>query len=190
MPDEIFDRIKKRLEPRGNPRLWPPFDRDEEVARELLQINPQELTRDEIRRPEFAAATVAGLLLWADCLEESHRLSQEIPNQTGSFWHGIMHRREPDYPNARYWFGRVGNHPAFPEIYAAALEALGALDTPGAKALKEEMETWSAWNPMAFIALVERAKEKGDAGQERALEAVQAAEIRLLVDWTYRQAID
>ena len=51
------------------------------------------------------------------------------------------------------------------------------------------METWSAWNPMAFIALVERAKEKGDAGQERALEAVQAAEIRLLVDWTYRQAI-
>ncbi|MGQ9807338.1 MAG: hypothetical protein ACUVSM_13945 [Armatimonadota bacterium] len=189
MPDEIFERIKKRLEARGNPRLWPPFNRDEEVGRELMQMNPQDLTRDEIRRPEFAGATVAGLLLWADCLEESHRLSQEIPNTTGSFWHGIMHRREADYPNARYWFGRVGNHPVFPEIYSGALEALGAVGTPEAKALREEMETWAAWNPMAFIALVERAKEKGTPGQEQALEAVQAVEIRLLVDWTYRQAI-
>ncbi len=189
MSDEIFYRIKKRLEARGNPRLWPPFDRDEEVARELLQINPQDLTRDEIRHPEFAGAAVAGLLLWADCLPESHRLSQEIPNTTGSFWHGIMHRREPDYPNARYWFGRVGNHPLFPDIYSGALESLAALDAPEAAALREEMETWSAWNPMAFIALIERAREKGDAGQEKALEAVQAVEIRLLLDWTYRQAI-
>jgi hypothetical protein len=59
-------------------------------------------------RPELSA----GLWLYVDELERSHRISQNLPNSTGAFWHAIMHRREGDFGNSHYWFRRVGEHPA------------------------------------------------------------------------------
>ena len=53
---------------------------------------------------DMAQACLAGLWLYHDFLDESHSISQEIATSTGSFWHGIMHRREPDPSNAKYWF--------------------------------------------------------------------------------------
>ncbi|MXY48835.1 MAG: hypothetical protein F4Y38_05980 [Gemmatimonadetes bacterium] len=52
----------------------------------------------------------SALWLYHDFLVTSHTISQQITTPTGSYWHGIMHRREPDYPNGKYWFGRVGAH--------------------------------------------------------------------------------
>lgn len=58
----------------------------------------------------------AGLWMYIDDLERSHTVSQSIPDATGSYWHGIMHRREGDFGNSHYWFRRVGAHPAMEKI--------------------------------------------------------------------------
>ena len=50
----------------------------------------------------------AAIWLRFDFLEESHRISQSLDTPEGSFWHGVMHRREPDFFNAKYWFRRAG----------------------------------------------------------------------------------
>lgn len=60
----------------------------------------------------------AGLWLLAGDLDASHTISQSIASAEGSFWHGIMHRREGDGNNAKYWFRRVGSHPVLEQLAA------------------------------------------------------------------------
>ena len=59
---------------------------------------------------------LSGLWLLAGDIDRSHTISQDIHTSTGSFLHGIMHRREGDFGNAKYWFRKVGNHPVLVQI--------------------------------------------------------------------------
>lgn len=45
---------------------------------------------------DMARCCLAGVWLLHDYLNESHVISQEIETSSGSFWHGVMHRREGD----------------------------------------------------------------------------------------------
>ena len=58
---------------------------------------------------EMAKCCLSALWLFQDFLEESHRLSQSIHTSAGSYLHGIMHRREGDFSNAKYWFDKAGS---------------------------------------------------------------------------------
>ncbi|MEM6393695.1 MAG: hypothetical protein AAF797_13050 [Planctomycetota bacterium] len=58
----------------------------------------------------------AGLWLYADDLDASHTISQSIDTPTGSYWHAIMHRREGDFGNCKYWYRLAGDHPVLAEI--------------------------------------------------------------------------
>lgn len=60
---------------------------------------------------EGSPLVLSGLWLYVDDLDRSHTLSQDIHTSTGSYWHAIMHRREGDFWNSKYWFRKVGDHP-------------------------------------------------------------------------------
>lgn len=59
---------------------------------------------------------LSGFWLVAGDIHRSHSISQDIGSAEGSFLHGIMHRREMDFGNSKYWFRRVGSHPTFEQI--------------------------------------------------------------------------
>src|SRR3972149_6073193 len=56
----------------------------------------------EVIDTNMANACLAAVWLYQDFLQESHNISQTIHTQTGSCWHGIMHRLEPDFYNSKY----------------------------------------------------------------------------------------
>ncbi len=116
------------------------------------------------------AACRAGLWLAFNFLDESHTISQGVETPEGSFWHAILHRREPDPSNSKYWFRRVGDHPVIPRVRAEA-QALGCPYS----------------GPFDFVDLVERVRGTGTADEDLA-RRVQRAEWELLFDHCYRRA--
>ena len=46
---------------------------------------------------------LAAIWLNVDDLDRSHTISQGISGPFGAYWHGIMHRREGDFWNSKYW---------------------------------------------------------------------------------------
>jgi hypothetical protein len=136
-----------------------------------------------IQDQEMARACLAGLWLYHDYLDESHGISQGIGTASGSYWHGLMHRREPDFDNAKYWFRRVGQHAIFPALHAAAAELNASVELqPAAKFLA----TQSAWDPFAFIDLCESCLA-GRSNHTVLCQQIQQREWELLFDYCYRR---
>src|SRR4051812_48137815 len=123
-----------------------------------------------VRDPLAARACLAGLWLYHDFLDESHAISQELDTKEGSFWHAIMHRREPDAGNSKYWWRAVGSHPVLDRLVA---------DAPGVG--------YAYTTPQSFVDFCERVRGTGSADEELA-KRVQALEWRLLFDWCYGRA--
>jgi hypothetical protein len=124
-----------------------------------------------IRDPEMARACLAGLWLRFDFVDESHKISHEIESPTGSFWHAIMHRREPDAGNSKYWYRTIGRHPVVSALERQA-PALG----------------YGYSNPAAFVDFCERVRDTGRPDEEVAKQ-VQALEWRLLFEHCLSAAV-
>jgi hypothetical protein len=123
-----------------------PMPLDAGVRNAKLAAQIELLTWDTpIRDANACQACLAGLWLLANDLDRSHRISQELKTPEGSFWHGILHRRQGDYGNAKYWFRRVDRHPVFAAI---------APD----------------WDPFAFVDQVEACVVRGDGDRDRLIE--------------------
>ena len=58
----------------------------------------------------------AGLHLWNDELSLSHEIAQKNENRDGNYLHAILHRREGDFENSRYWLQRIKHHPVWEKM--------------------------------------------------------------------------
>lgn len=97
------------------------------------------------------------VLLWNDYLDDAHARVQDLPGPDAAFVHGIMHRREPDYSNARYWFGRVGDHPAFEPLADAAAPVLASHASLPFRLIRD-----GRWDGFAFIDAVSATSRSSD----------------------------
>lgn len=158
------------------------------LLRQLKLRNYMASGGDEVE----AEAVLAGLLQVNDYLDESHNHSQGIQGKgqdvNGDYWHGIMHRREPDYGNGKYWFRRVGHHPCFDRLPALAGQALDECDSPDASQWKSRLSDPSGWDSAAFIDFCQDAEISSDAELKTAAMRIQWAEMLLLLEHSWRQA--
>ncbi len=133
----------------------------------------------------FARACLAGAYLYADHWDTAHRIAQELPTKEGSYWHAIIHRREPDYWNSKYWFRQVAHHPVFDEL-TARVQKLSK--NPVFQQWGDQVLTEGRWDPFRFVDLCEDAvQQKGDL--EAFCLAVQHQEFLLLFEYCYSRAV-
>lgn len=128
---------------------------------------------------DMAACCLAAVWLLHDFLDESHSISQQVDTPAGSYWHGIMHRREGDFSNAKYWFRRVGAHPIYDE--------LGPRLTEVAPSLAARLAPRGRFDPLAMVDAVQAALSS-ERELEAACRAVQQLEWELLFDHCHRAA--
>jgi len=114
------------------------------------------------------AAVRAGLYVHCGCWDQAHDLADSVQKPDGYFWHGIVHRQEPDAANSSYWFRMTGRHPIFPKLAEEAANA--------------GYETGTQWDPFAFIESCEKARQHPGSAEEKLAEQVQLFEWQLLFD--------
>jgi hypothetical protein len=117
----------------------------------------------------------AELFLLFDDLEESHTIVQDSNLDVASYLHGILHRREGDFDNARYWFRRSGTLPFFDELHSKSAKFL------------DDFAKQLGWDPYLFTYHCEQNKF-GDDSFTKDLVQIQRAEFETVLDYTWRQA--
>jgi len=184
---QIVKKIITELESRDPcPSLSPTEDWNSELTIRIENYSHGELFDGfAVTDSEFGDCVKSGLLLWNDALDSSHKIVQNIGTKTGNYWHAIMHRRESDYSNAKYWFGRVGKHPIYFQLHRHAME-LSQTEQLGE--YTDILESNEEWNAVQFVDWCQAAKSLDDR-VKNFLEQLQLKEIGLLIDFSCKNAL-
>ncbi len=147
----LFERVWKLCQTPTPPDLGPgprPDITDEPALRQRLAALAGELPLP----PRQADLLLGTVLLWHDHLAAAHAIAQQISDADGSYLHGLMHRREPDYSNAKYWFRRAARHAVLTPLAAAVDDWLRERGETG---LAGRLLAGGRWDCLAFVDLCE-----------------------------------
>lgn len=166
--------------------------RDSNWLGERIQKLPlQDLAKGKLDRIELLALR-AGLFQWHDFLDESHQCSQQIEGEglhrNGDYWHAIMHRREPDYSNSKYWFRSVGKHPVFARLASVAHRILLESGATSSEGWIERLGVPKSWDSFAFVDLCQSVARQSDPIPDLVARQIQRAEQSLLLSHTFAAA--
>jgi hypothetical protein len=154
-------------------------------AKPLLEsVEPSDLVVPSVVREPEARAMLAAMWLWHDWLDESHTIAQSLESPTGSFWHAIMHRREGDFGNSKYWYARCRAHPALAVLHAQSSPLINPLPADRLL-LKLGLDQWS---PPAFVDLVEAVHDQPQDPRHQIAVMLQRLEWQVLFDHCTRLA--
>ncbi|MBV8898931.1 MAG: hypothetical protein JOY92_02320 [Verrucomicrobia bacterium] len=129
------------------PRVSP----DEPAPDPQLLSRIEAITDSDLGLPERQKAACVRALLWyaAGDLHAAHEIVQPMPGPDGAYIHGMIHRVEDDFDNARYWFSRAAAHPASAEIYRHAVVNSTAI------------AAHPLWDPVYVTDLLEQSRRTG-----------------------------
>ena len=152
-----------------------PERRDEALSLDACHRQIEQALNSLDATPQANQLLSSAALLWHDHLDASHTISQDIHDADGSLLHGIMHRREPDYPNAKYWFNRTGPHSVFEGLPERCQSFLTETSLRG---LAE-----GNWDAIEMVDAVSRTSK--NTTDYTLLQRVQAEEITALLERTF-----
>ena len=121
-------------------------------------------------------ALVRGGLFYAiDALDDAHAFFQDAQGDLAAYWHGMLHRREGDFENARYWYRRAGVLPCFAALHRAASE------------FSADMARQANWDPYLLTGECEQARFGAEESVAQ-LVKLQRVEFDGLFDYCWRQS--
>ncbi len=139
--------------------------------------------------PHLRSCLEAALWLWADDLETAHRLCQDVPTLYGAAWHAVMHRREPDFFNSKYWWRRAGGV-KWTTLQYSLRDLVNKRLASKKHPLLQSFRAACTQNddPCKFVDLVERSQQSDDTDLLSALLDIQRLEWGVLFLETWERA--
>ena len=138
--EQFLGKLQTPRVSRSNPEI------QHELVKELNNVSDLVLANSRGPRVDCVRSL---LLLQAGDFERSHAIVQAMSGSDPAYIHGMIHRVEGDFWNAKYWFRRSKKHPAFLDtpidpfrITDLVEEAKGKTPSPGTiQDLKTEFRT-------------------------------------------------
>jgi hypothetical protein len=150
-PAFVSDILRNARSPRVSAQEPPP---DKQLVKRIAAAEDREIAT--VDGPE--AKCIRSLLLFlTGGLEQAHRIVQELSTTDAAYIHGMIHRIDDDFDNARYWFRRASMEAATAEMYRrAAANSLTVASHP-------------LWDPILVTEMVETSRTNGVTDELRAV---------------------